>query len=274
MGNFSFKLKKFFQNKNTVTILGVVLGVLILYFGYNYRVNQAIQPIEIPYAKVTIQPRTKITQEMVGTTLIPPSMLKGKIIRDANLIIGKWSGNYALIPFGSLFYEDNLLTQDRLPDSAFIEIRDGFTAFNLPVDVNKTYGNSIFPGNYIDLYLKALDSDGKIMYQKFIENVKVLAVKDNAGQHVFEDSEKAKTPSILLFAVPEDMHLLLRKALYLQNVREISAEILPVPNTKSYSDSSTFLTPTLASQELKLFIEVNTALVAEDELPDVIDDID
>ena len=33
---------------------------------------------------------------------------------------------------------------------------------------------SIFPNNYIDIYLKALDSDNKPMVGKLIENVKVL----------------------------------------------------------------------------------------------------
>ena len=40
MGNLSFKLKKFLQNKNTVTIIGTVLIVAILYIGYNYRIKQ------------------------------------------------------------------------------------------------------------------------------------------------------------------------------------------------------------------------------------------
>ncbi len=271
MGNLGFKLKKFFQNKNTVTILGVVLGVLIIFFGYNYRVNQAIQPVDIPYAKVSIQPRTKITEDMIGIAQVPPAMVKGKVIKNPNLIVGKWSNYNAYIPFGSMFYEDNIITESRLPDSAFINIRDGFTAFNLPVDVDLTYGNSMFPDNFIDIYLKALDPDGKVIYGKLVENVKILAVKDNSGEHVFENSEQTRRPSILLFAVPEDIHLLLRKALYLQNVRTIAAELVPVPTTQSYkSGNKENLTPVISNQELKLFIEINTGLITEDQLPDVI----
>ncbi|MDD2625492.1 MAG: hypothetical protein GX032_00585 [Tenericutes bacterium] len=271
MGNLGFKLKKFFQNKNTVTILGVVLGVLIIFFGYNYRVNQAIQPVDIPYAKVSIQPRTKITEDMIGIAQVPPAMVKGKVIKNPNLIVGKWSNYNAYIPFGSMFYEDNIITESRLPDSAFINIRDGFTAFNLPVDVDLTYGNSMFPDNFIDIYLKALDPDGKVIYGKLVENVKILAVKDNSGEHVFENSEQTRRPSILLFAVPEDIHLLLRKALYLQNVRTIAAELVPVPTTQSYkSGNKENLTPIISNQELKLFLEINTGLITEDQLPDVI----
>lgn len=269
MGNLSFKLKKFFQNKNTVTILGVVLGVLVIYFGYNFRVNQAIKPVDVPFAKVPIQPRERITEDKIGVMKVPPAMIKGKIITNPNLIIGKWSSYNAYIPYGSLFFEDNVITEDRLPDSAFINIRDGFTAFNLPVDVEKTYGNSIFPNNYIDIYLKALDAEGKILYGKLVQDIKVLAIKDSSGQHVFESTEESRTPSILLFAVPEETHLLLRKALYLSNVREISAELLPVPTTKSYKDTNANLTPVIGNQELKTFIEINTGLISEDELPDV-----
>jgi hypothetical protein len=58
MNNLLFNIKKFLANKNTVTILGVVAAILILYFGYNYRINQAIKPQRVPYAKITIQPRT------------------------------------------------------------------------------------------------------------------------------------------------------------------------------------------------------------------------
>ena len=271
MGNLGFKLKKFFQNKNPVTILGIVHGVLIIFFGYNYRVNQAIQPVDIPYAKVSIQPRTKITEDMIGIAQVPPAMVKGKVIKNPNLIVGKWSNYNAYIPFGSMFYEDNIITESRLPDSAFINIRDGFTAFNLPVDVDLTYGNSMFPDNFIDIYLKALDPDGKVIYGKLVENVKILAVKDNSGEHVFENSEQTRRPSILLFAVPEDIHLLLRKALYLQNVRTIAAELVPVPTTQSYkSGNKENLTPIISNQELKLFLEINTGLITEDQLPDVI----
>ena len=43
--NFVKKLTKFLKNKNTITILGVVLCVIILYVAYNYRVKQAINPV-------------------------------------------------------------------------------------------------------------------------------------------------------------------------------------------------------------------------------------
>lgn len=269
MGNIGFKLKKFFQNKNTVTIIGAVLIVCILYFGYNWRVKQATTPVKVPYAKVTIQPRTKITEDMISYEEVLPSMIKSNTITNIKFIVGKWSNYNTLIPAGSLFYTETVISAEELPDSAFVSIQEGYTAFNLSVNTETTYGNSVYPGNYIDIYFKAINADGKIMVGKLIENVKVLAVKDRNGRHVFENSSEERTPSIIIFAVPEDIHLLLRKATYLSNIKEISAELIPVPTTESYSTEPG--TIRLSSTYLKTFIELNTGLVTEDELPDVYD---
>ena len=42
MGNIMISIKRFLGNKNTVTILGVIIGIAVLYFGYNIRVNRLL----------------------------------------------------------------------------------------------------------------------------------------------------------------------------------------------------------------------------------------
>ena len=269
MGNLSFKLKKFLQNKNTVTIIGTVLIVAILYIGYNYRIKQVITPVKVPVAKIDIQPRTKITEDMIEYVEALPAMVNSSTIKDVKYIVGKWSNYNTMIPKGSLFYNKTIVSSDELPDSAFVNIPSGYTAYNLPVTTKTTYGNSIFPNNYIDIYLKVLDADGKPTVGKLIENVKVLAVKDKNGRHVFENSDEERTPAVIIFALPEDMHLLLREAAYLENVKSISAEIIPVPTTESYSAEPG--TIRLASSELKSFIELNTGTINPDEKPPIYD---
>ena len=64
MGN----LKKFLQNKNTVTILGVLACLVILYIGYTSRINSQTKLVDVYYANQTIQPKTKITDEMISKT--------------------------------------------------------------------------------------------------------------------------------------------------------------------------------------------------------------
>ena len=127
--------------------------------------------------------------------------------------------------------------------------------------------SGLFSVNKVDNNSQITEDADKIMLGKLIENVKVLAVKDRNGKHVFENSDEERVPSIIIFAVPEDMHLLLRKATYLSNIREISAELIPVPTTESYSSEPGAIR--LASTALKNFIELNTGTVPVDELPPI-----
>lgn len=261
--NWQIGLKRFFQNKNTVTIIGIILCLFIIYFAYNQRVSSAIKPVKVPYAKVTIQPRTEITSDMIGYMEVPTSYLKGNYISNASFIIGKYSNYNTIIPSGSLFYKDALINVSELPDSAFGNIPSGYTVFNLPVTMNSTYGNSIFPGNYINIYFKAIDDDGKILFGKLIRNIEILDVKDSSGRHVFENTDESRVPSSLIFAVPEEIHLLLRKALYLTSV---SAELIPVPNTEVLTEEDVV---EVSSEHIKEFILSKTTLITEDMLPNV-----
>jgi|LSQX01.1.fsa_nt_gb hypothetical protein len=270
MKNFIFNVKKFLTNKNTVTILGVFLGVLVLYFGYNLRVQNAIRPVPVPYALRTIQPREKITTDMVDYVNVPPAMIMGNVVTNANLVIGKYANYNAVIPEGSLFFGDAIISSSELPDSAFINIQEGYVPFSLPVTIESTYGNSIFPGNYINIYLKAIDKEGKIMVGRLLENIKVLAVKDSSGRHVFENTSEQRTSSNIIFAVPEELHLLLRKAYFLSNT-DVAAVLIPVPSTISYTGEPGAIS--VANQYLKTFIDLETSYVPEDQLPDLEDNI-
>lgn len=242
MNNLTNNIKKFLSNKNTVTILGVVLAVFILYFFYNYRVNQATKPINVPYALVTIEPGTKITSEMVGTMKVPPAMLTDGVIRDVASVVGKYPNVDSVIPEGSLFYSRSVVEKDQLPDSIILDYPKGYTLYNLAVDSRSTYGNSIYPGNYIDIYLKITrkvadgstnQDDNKIMYAKFIENVKVLAVRDSSGKNVFANTDEEVTPAMIIFALPEEDYVLLKKA---EVLATYNSEIVPVPTAESLED--------------------------------------
>ena len=157
MNNLSLKIKGFLTNKNTVTILLVVVGIFVLWFGYNYRINQKTNPTSVPYARVNIPARTKITADMVGTTDVPTAMIKGAIITDTKDIINKYARNDTSIPEGSLFYAGTVVEEKDLPDSIIYDYPadEGYTLVNLSVTTETTYGNKMYPGNYIDIYIKS-----------------------------------------------------------------------------------------------------------------------
>lgn len=259
MGNITVAIKKFFTNKNTVTVIGILLGIVVLYVGYNMRINSQVKPVPMPYAKERLSPKTKITDDMVGTINVPAAMVQGKPIADKGQVVGKYVNIDSVIPKGSLFYPTMVVPKEKLPDSILFDYPEGYVLVNFPVDMTMTYGNAIFPGNYIDIYLKAInridednittDTKDKIMVGKLLQNVKVLSVVDANGDPVFADLENKKVPSLIIFAVPEEYHILIRKAMYL---RTYDATLIPVPTNESLSPTPGEVT--LSSEEIKNFI--------------------
>ena len=261
MNNLSNSMKKFISNKNTVTILGVVLCIIILYLGYNFRINQKVSLTKVPYANQTIQPKTEITSSMISYMNVPASFLVGSYYKSAEDLVGKYSNYNTIIAEGSLFYTDLVVNSNVLPDSAFIDLEEGYTPISYRFNMDSTYANSMMPNDYINIYFKAKDDNGTIMFGKFISNVKILDVKDSSGQHVFENTEEARTPAYMLFALPEDMHLLFRKAIYLESSYDV--ELILVPNTQELTREDTVF---VSSSDIQNFINEKTKMVSVDEI--------
>lgn len=256
MGNILVPLKKFLANKNTVTILGILVGLVVLYFGYTWRVNQAVSPIDVPYATQTLISGTKITEDVIGYRTVPKDTISKmeNILLDINSIRNYLVSYDSKIPMNGFFFSDNLISEEDMPDSVFSNIKDGETIFSLPVNAESTYSNSIFPGDQIDLYLNATSEDGKLIFGRFLSNMQVLAVKDSSGKNVFADKDNLGTPAALLFAVPEDLFLLLSKAKLLGGI-----EIVPVPRNDSYTVNAA--ATELQSEDLESFVREKTYII-------------
>ncbi len=258
------KLKNLLANKNVVTILGAVLIVIVLYAFYMWRVNSAINPISVPYAKVTIGPRTEITNDMIGYLDLQQSSMKGNVLTNANTqIVGMYTNINTTIPEGGLFYEGLVVRFEELADSFLIDMpKDSegnfMEAYNFKVDTESTYGNSIYPGNYVDIYFIRKDNgsdNGKIMYGRLAKDVKALAVKDSTGKHVFENITEDRQPSLIILAVPKDMFTLLNVAETISD-----AQLILVPTNVSYRYETTEgIVTELDDEDIKSFIEQNRA---------------
>lgn len=253
MDNVLASAQRLLRNKNAITIIGIILVLVLLYWGYSSQINNAVQPVSVPVATTTIQPRTEITDDMVTTINVPQISVSDNVILSKNSIVGKYSNINAVIPSGSMFYTDTVIEQSKLPDSVFIKVKKGEIVYNFDVDMDSTYGNSIFPGNKIDIYMKIGDGTSeKVMLGKLVENVEVLAVKDSSGRDVFENTEEARTPSMLIFGVPEDIYLLLRKASYMGS---LGVELFPVPHGGTVKTEGT---TEVSTEQLASYIEAHS----------------
>lgn len=254
MNNIIISVKKFFTNKNTVTILGVIVIILIIYFGYNSQIKKATNPIQVPVASKTIQPRTLITDDMVKLTSIPSVSVSTNVIRIKANVVGKYTAVNTVIPSGSMFYQEAIVSQK--PDAVLETVKDGEVLYNFPVTMASTYGNLILPNSYVDIYMKAVDGTNGLMVGKLLENVKVLAVKDSSGNDVFEDTSTTRTPAYIYFGVTEDINILLRKAQYMTSN---SVVLFPVPHGTIVSDEE--LVTEVSTQYLRDFINANTVVI-------------
>ena len=270
MNNLLTSLKRFFTNKNTITIFGVVVIVALLYAVYSYQIGSQVNPVKVPIARVDIQPRTLITESMIEYIEVPQAIITEGVARNEFLIVGKYTNYNTMIPKGSMFYQSVLVDFEDLPDSAFVDVNDGDIPYQFAVNMESTFGNSIYPGNKIDLYMKAENSEtNKLVVGKFLQDIEVLAVKDSSGRHVFENSSENRTPAYIVFGVSEEIHLLLLKAQYLSNY---SVELILVPHGGTIESEGSL---TVTSQWLKNFINEKTENLSElekEELEDFIGD--
>lgn len=233
MSNLMIGIKRFFTNKNTVTIVAVIASVGILYLFYSSRIEKATKPVSVPYATVEIGPRTLITEDMVSIRKVPGDQIgkSSDVVRSKLNIVGQYVIPTTVIPKGSLFYK-SMLTSDwsSIKSSLYDDIPENHTLVSLSVNIETTYGNSIYPDNVIDLYFVTIEK-GKLLLGKFIEGIRVRGVINSAGENVFEQTTASTgSPAYLVFDVDEELYLLLQKASYLPGT------IFPVPRNKAYSD--------------------------------------
>ena len=212
-------LNKFLKNKNTVTVLGIILIVFLLFIGFNTTIKTTVNPINVPVAKQKILPETQITKDMVEYTSVSKIVLRDNVVRNLNKIIGKYTNINVTIPTGSMFYSEWLVNSEDLPGNWLKQVKfsEGEEAYYYKVNTESTYGNSVLPNSYIDIYMSTQDESGNIIYGKLFRNIKVLAVHDSSGNNVFSDSEKKMTPANIVFAMSHDNYNLLMRAEYLKS---------------------------------------------------------
>lgn len=248
-------IKKIIRDKNFVTIVGVLFILGALYWLYVHEIEKAVDPVLVPVANVTIQPRTEIIGEMISTVEMPSIAVVENVYMSAEAIIGKYTAVNTVIPAGSMFYHQAVIDKSALPDSSFIEVGEGKIPYLFPVDSESSFMNSIYPGNKIDIYMKANDETGKVMIGKLLADLEVVAVKDSSGQDVFENTEENRQSAYFVFGLDEDIHILIRKARYLSSH---GVELIPVPHGGAVATEGE---TRVSTEYLRDFINANTIML-------------
>ncbi len=230
MGTLINNIKKVLLNRNTVTILAVIAGVIVLWFFYNMTVNNAVNPQRVPVATRNIMAKEMITAEDFEFVEVSSDFLRNaNVITNSTQLVGYYVNNETSIPEGGMFYREQIVERSELKEREQEDLPDGYTIYWLEVNNNTTYANSIYPGDKIDLWLKA-EIDSMIVYDEFINSIEVIAVKDSSGQNVFDNGGIGREPAVLVFAVTDEMFE------YLSLIEKISGmDLYPVPRNKLYT---------------------------------------
>lgn len=265
MNSTMIKFKKMISNRNTVMIISALAGIIVLFVAYNIRVNQAVKPVKVPVAAVTIQPRTRITEDMIEYIEVPKDATDAtNTILKAEMVLNHYSRVNTVIPRGSLFYTEAVVSKEERSDSYVDELEKGETLYSLGVEIGDTYGNSLLPGSFIDIYIETSSDQNKALIGKFIGNIKLLAVKDNNGDNVFENQEEKRTPATIIFALPDDMHRLLLGAQYINNLDgQGMLRIKPIPILVNDEDAED-LKPSIANSATEEFVRDKMELLPDD----------
>jgi len=257
---------RFLKNKNTVTVLGIIAIIAILWGGYYYQLQRTVKPVEVPVAATTIQPRTQITSEMIKYVEVPKAYISDNAITSSNAILNKYANYNTMIPAGSMFYNETVVSEQAMPNYIQTLLKEGEigVAYNLNPAEN-TIGWGIMPGDKIDLYMKVQSEEGSVMLGKLLENVEILAVTDANGNNVYEVSDGSRTAAKLVFGVKEDVFLLLIRSNYL------SVDLFPIQHGGWVDDSEA--TTKLTTQELVDYIKARTVQLSTDPVNSTIEQV-
>lgn len=254
--NVMEKIKKLLLNRNTVTILGVLAGVIALWFAYSITLDKAVKPTKVPVAVKDIPAGSIITKDDIEYVDINRDVLKkASIITSSSQLINYYVNNNTSVTKGSMFYTSQVVKKDELIDRDLEIIPENYKIYWLEVDNTTTYANSIYPGDKIDLWLLT-KVENNYVYEPFITNIEVLSVKDSKGQNVF-DVNSGRTPAVLAFAVPNDIFVYLSKVGFLSGMK-----LYPVPINKNNADKDA--TTEISNKELQTLIDSKSIITNPD----------
>lgn len=259
MNNFMMSVKRFISNKNVITIIGVIVILGLLYFEYNNTIKKAVNPVRVPVAAKDLLPQTEITSADIEWINVPSVSKKDNVLTNSNAIVGKYVGVNSMIPEGSMFYASSIIDKEDLPGNWLTSLTTEEIPCYFNVNLTTTYSNAIQPGDQIDVYMKAEDENGLVMYGKLMENIEIKAVKDSQGEDVFKSSKEVGTPSFLYFGLESEFYTLIVKTNYLST---LGVEIIIVPHGGAVPVMGDV---EVSSDYLRDYIDANTLAIPENE---------
>ena len=196
--------------KKNAGLIGLIVLLIINVLLFKILLDKQLDLVEVPVAKVRIEPRTQIESEMVEMVKVPKVLLNEDCVTNIKEAVGKYTEIEGIIPQGSLFYHSMLFDEDELPDYPSLKLKDGQNVFSLPIDLVKSSGNTLTNNQRIDIYVTLTPKKENPISDALLLSVRIINVVDRKGTDM--KKSELNIPSVINLAVDEQYVALLKKA--------------------------------------------------------------
>ena len=190
-------------------ILGIVTTFLVyLYISKVETVSQSIEPTKkVLVAKVTIQPKTAITEEMIEAKELKLSSISESTYTNSKDLVGKMTKE--TIYAGEPIVHQRLADQEYEKTHLAYTVPKGFRAITLQYNAVMGVGGFANAGDHVDVIatfdqkMMAGSSPEKDVSKIVLQDIVVLAVGSQASQPT-EEGDKKQIDTITLAVKPHD----------------------------------------------------------------------
>ena len=201
-------------SKAIIGFFSIVLlyGVFTIYIDYN------LDYINILVSNTTIQPKTKLNENMFYSIKVPNNVIYNNYVKDYNEINNMYSSINQIINKDELIHNNFIDNNDVLNKNSFLSLNKGQTLYSIPIDVLDTFGNSIELYQNIDLYGEIEINNKDVVIDLLISNVRVIDIKDHSGLDI-NDIESTNIPYLMNIAIDNEYIPILMNLTKIGNIK-------------------------------------------------------
>lgn len=179
--------------------------------------------VQVPYALQEIPPRTQVTEDMIGWKELPSSCVDDSFVLKVDEIVQRYSDIQGKIFAGSFFYKGMLKLEQDLPDQPSLMLKGNQSVYSLAVDLVSLSGNTILPGQMVDVHVTIDHSGTAPVADCLLKGVRVLKVKDRMGKDMAES--ESSIPAVILLAIDNSVISYLKIAEKIGEVEVMASSI-------------------------------------------------
>ncbi len=194
----------------------LIAGAVLVCNGllFDVAVKNSVDYIEIPVASVLITPRTQISDSHIRMERVPSALVSDNVYSNTEDILDLWVKYSVTLAPGSFFYHEYVEVAENVGDHPQLMLEHGQGVASLAVDLLTSAGNTLYPGQFVDIVFTSKDKRKPIISDVIFRSVRVLAVKDRNGLDM-SDPKSQKIPAVALLALnQQDIPLFLHAQIF------------------------------------------------------------